>query len=99
MFKLLSIVLISSSVFAQPYCPQDEAQVIGKVNGVKHFQGKCKVYADFTDYQVSGICPLFEEDVANEGVFLEGEDCSLTAGDDFSGYLVRKFGEKTITLD
>jgi len=99
MFIILTALVFSFTVSAKSYCPQYEAQVIGKVSGVKHFQNKCKVYANFSDYQVHGLCPLYESEVETEGILLEDEDCDRTSGDPISGYLVRKSGEKTITIE
>lgn len=89
MRKLLSVVLLlaGTSAFA---CGQQEAQFIGKVMNHAKTQNGCTFEIYFTMYNVSGVCPLDEGEVA--GTRFVDASCSLKDGAAVSGYLVKKDG-------
>jgi len=89
MKKLLSVIvfLAGTSAFA---CGQQEAQFIGKVINLTKTTNGCTFEISFTMYNVSGVCPLDEGEVA--GTKFADLNCSLKNGSPISGYLVKKDG-------
>ncbi len=66
---------------------QKEAQVIGEVTHVVSDGQSCWVFADYSFYQASQVCPLDSDYVKTYGVSIPGANCPFRPGHTLSGVL------------
>lgn len=100
MKKLTCAVFLLSS-FNALAC-QEESQFMAKIGSTKMENGKCIInVSNFTIYNVSGVCPLWESDVVEMGITTEfgPETCGKLVGSEISGYLIRPAGSNQVFLD
>lgn len=99
--KKLTLAVFLLSSFSALAC-QEESQFIARIGSTKIENGKCIVgVLNFSHYNVSGVCPLWETDVIEIGITTEfgPETCGKLVGSEISGYLVRPEGSNQIFLD
>lgn len=99
--KKLTFAVFLLSAFNALAC-QEESQFIARIGSTKIENGKCIIgVSNFSMYNVSGVCPLWESDVIEAGITTEfgPETCGKLVGSEISGYLVRPEGSSQIFLD
>ncbi len=88
---LVLVPLMSAMIGAsiQALACEPEAQVIGEVTHVVSSPDHCRVFAEFSWYQASQVCPLDRDYVRYEGIYFSQENCFWRPGDVITGVLVR----------
>lgn len=90
--KSVFLAMILFGVFSQAHACLGEAQLIGTVKSIKKTPLTCNVFLTADSILTpSGVCPLDEMFLAQEGIsvgLIDGHDCAYNVGDSISGILV-----------
>jgi len=99
-FLFIFVINLQENVGAYQ-CIQDEAQFIGTISHKESFDNKCRMFiaAPIQYFKEHILCPIFLEELLENGFIAANKYCKKELGSQISGVLIRQDYEGHIWLE